>query len=136
MIRSENASGAPAPPGSAPADPPEAALRAEHDALAAGLAVRRSVDHVRRALYLLFFGLISVGLTAKLAWDRWGIPRPGVVRKVHAGPPLFVIVAVILALALLVLAIRAFVRARALMRDEDARFARFRALRDRLGIEP
>ncbi len=118
----------------APAD--AAALRAEHDALAQRLATRRSIDWARKALYLLFGGLISVGLTIKLAWDRWGTLKPGVIRKVHAGPPLFFLAATVLTLVLLSLAIRAFVRARALMRDEDALFARFRALRDRLGLDP
>ena len=118
----------------APAD--AAALRAEHDALGEKLAVRRSVDWTRKALYLVFVGLISVGLTVKLAWDRWGVLKPGVLRKVHAGPPLFFLGALALALVLLSLAIRALLRARALVREEDALFARFRALRDRLGLDP
>ncbi len=118
----------------APAD--AAALRAEHDALGEKLALRRSIDWARKALYLLFFGLLSVGLTVKLAWDRWGVLKPGVVRKVHAGRPLFFLVALAVALVLLVLAIRAFLRARALMKEEDALFARFRALRARLGLDP
>lgn len=118
----------------APAD--AVALRAEHDALAQRLAVRRSIDWARKALYLLFGGLISVGLTIKLAWDRWGTLKPGVVRKIHAGPPLFFLAALVLTLVLLSLAIRAFARARTLMREEDALFARFRAVRDRLGLDP
>jgi hypothetical protein len=117
----------------APAD--AAALRAEHDALGARLAVRRSVDWTRKALYLLFFGLISVGLTIKLAWDRWGVLKPGVVRKVQPGRPLFFMMALAVALLLLALAIRGFLRARALAREEDALFARFRALRARLGLD-
>lgn len=112
------------------------ALRAEHDALARGLAARLSVDEARRALYLLFVGLLSVGLGAKLAWDRWGTPRPGVVRKLHAGPPLFLWIATAAAVILLLLSIRSFVRSRRLMRDEDARFARLRQLRDALGLDP
>lgn len=116
--------------------PPDAALRAEHDALGEKLAVRRSIDETRKALYLLFFGLLSVGLAVKLAWDRWGVLKPGVVRKVHAGRPLFFLLALAVALLLLSLAIRLFVRARALMRDEDALFARYRALRERLRIDP
>ncbi|HET8539245.1 MAG TPA: hypothetical protein VFL83_05180 [Anaeromyxobacter sp.] len=116
--------------------PADAALRAEHDALARKLAVRRSVDATRRALYLAFAGLISVGLTLKLAWDRWGVLAPGAVRKVHAGPPLLFLLAAALAVTLLALAARAFRRARALGREEDALFARFRALRDRLRLDP
>ncbi len=117
----------------APAD--DAALRAEHDALGERLAARRSIDELRRALYLVFFGLISVGLTVKLAWDRWGVLKPGVLRKVHAGRPLFFLLALALTLVLLSLAIRGLLRARALMREEDALFARFRALRARLGLD-
>jgi hypothetical protein len=112
------------------------ALRAEHDELARGLATRFSVDEARKALYLLFFGLLSVGLTAKLAWDRWGTLRPGVVRRVHPGPPLFLWIATAAAVVLLLLAIRFFARSRRLMRDEDGRFARLRALRDTLGLDP
>lgn len=118
----------------APAD--AAALRAEHDALAQRLATRRSIDWARKALYLLFGGLISVGLTIKLAWDRWGVLKPGVVRKLQPGPPLFFVAALAVTIVLLALAIRASARARVLMREEDALFARFRALRDRLGLDP
>ncbi len=127
MTSGENAPGA--------RGPDAAALRAEHDALGERLAARRSIDELRRALYLLFFGLVSVGLTVKLAWDRWGVLKPGVVRKAHAGPPLFFLLATVLTVALLALAIRGLVRARALMRDEDALFVRFRALRQRLGLD-
>src|SRR5512133_980293 len=129
MTSGENVPGAQAPSGAA-------ALRAEHDALAKKLEVRRSIDESRKALYLVFFGLISVGLTVKLAWDRWGVLKPGVIRKVHAGPPLFFLVATALTLVLLSLAIRGFLRARALMRDEDALFVRYRALRARLRLDP
>ncbi len=132
MTPGENAPGAPPPAGPAPAA--DAALRAEHDALGERLATRRSIDELRKALYLLFFGLISVGLTVKLAWDRWGVLKPGVVRKVH-GRPLFFLVATAVTIALLGLAVRGLLRARALMRDEDALFARFRALRARLGLD-
>jgi len=117
------------------APPDAAALRAEHDALGARLAARRSIDVLRRALYLLFFGLVTVGLTVKLAWDRWGALKPGVVRKALPGRPLFFLVALAVALVLLSLAVRALVRARAMMRQEDALFARFRAIRERLGLE-
>jgi hypothetical protein len=135
MTSGANAPGAPAPPVPPPVAPADA-LRAEHDALAERLAARRSVDLTRRALYLVFFGLISVGLTVKLAWDRWGVLKPGVARKLHTGPPLFLLLAGAIAIVLLVLAVRASLRARALAREEDALFSRFRALRDRLGMEP
>jgi hypothetical protein len=134
MTSGENVQGA-----RGPADPPAAgdaaALRDEHDRLGEQLAVRRSVDVMRQALYLLFFGLISVGLTVKLAWDRWGVLKPGVVRKVHAGRPLFFLLATAVTLVLLALAIRGLVRARALMRGEDALFQRYRAVRARLGLD-
>lgn len=117
-----------------PGDP--AALRAEHDALARQLEIRRSIDVARRGAYLIFAGLIASGASIALAWDRWGKLKPGVVRKVAKGPPVFLYVATVAAVILLALALRAFVRARGLMREEDARFARLRALRDALGLEP
>jgi hypothetical protein len=135
MPSGEHAPVAPAPPEAAP-DPADAALRAEHDALGEKLAARRSIDEARKALYLAFIGLISVGLTVKLAWDRWGVLKPGVVRKLHGGRPLFLMVATAGAIVLLSLAVRGLLRARALMREEDALFARYRALRDRLGLDP
>lgn len=113
-----------------------AALRAEHDDLARRLEIRRSVDEARKALYLIFFGLLSVGLDVKLAWDRWGVLKPGVVRRVHSGPPLFLWLATAVAVVLLSLAIRSFLRVRRLQREEDALFARYRALREALRLEP
>ncbi len=120
----------------APPAPPSDALRAEHDALADRLSARRSVDVARRALLQIFFGLISVGLTVKLAWDRWGVLRPGVTRKHHAGPPLFLWIATAVTVVLLVLSIRSLLRARSLMREEDALFARVRQLREALRLDP
>jgi hypothetical protein len=97
------------------------AQRAEHDALARRLEIRASVDELRRGLMRLFLGLISVGLTVKLAWDRWGVLKPGVVTAV--------------AVVLLALAIRALARSRRLAREEDRLFARFREVRAELGLE-
>jgi heme exporter protein D len=111
------------------------ALRTEHDALARRLAIRTSVDAVRKALYLVFLGLLSVGLAVKLAFDRWGVLRPGVARKLHPGPPLFLWVAMGVALVLLALSIRYFLQARTLMREEDACYARYRTLRTALGLD-
>jgi hypothetical protein len=110
-------------------------LRAEHDALAGRLAVRTSIDWARKAFYQLFAGLIAVGLTVKLAWDRWGALRPGVVRKLHRGPPLFLWIAGAAAVLLLLVAIRSFAKSRRLMREEDAQWARYRAIRAELGID-
>ena len=110
------------------------ARRAEHDTLARRLEVRASVDELRRGLMELFLGLISVGLTVKLAWDRWGVLKPGVVRTVR-GPPLFLWIATAVAVVLLILAIRALARARRFAREEDRLFARFREVRAELGLE-
>jgi hypothetical protein len=110
-------------------------LRAEHDALAERLAVRVSIDWARKAFYQIFAGLLAVGLTVKLAWDRWGTLRPGVVRKLHSGPPLFLWIAGTAAILLLLVAIRSFSRARRLMREEDREWVRYRALRSELGLD-
>jgi hypothetical protein len=110
-------------------------LRAEHDALAAALAVRTSIDWARRAFYELFIGLLSVGLTVKLAWDRWGTLRPGVARKPITGPPVFLWIATVVAVALLLLAIRSFFTARRLGRAEDAKWVRYRQIRAVLGLD-
>jgi hypothetical protein len=112
-----------------------AALRSEHDALAARLEVRRSIDCVRRGAYLGFAALIVVGLAVKLAWDRWGTVPPGVVRKIPTGPPLFFYVAATLAAVLVFVTVRDALRARRLMREEDAIFARLVALRGLLGLD-
>lgn len=116
--------------------PGPAVLRAEHDALGRRLEIRVSIDALKVALQHIFVGLLCVGLTVKLAWDRWGVPKPGVVREIHPGPPLFLIVAATATIVLLSLAIRSLLRARRLAREEDRLFARYRQLRDQLGIDP
>ncbi len=124
---------------SAQQTPPEAdpvALRAEHDVLATQLESRRSIDVGRRGAYLLFAGLIGVGASITLAWDRWGPVKAGVVRRVTGKRPLFLYVAMAVTVILLGLAIRAFQRSRALMREEDRLYARYRALRERLRLDP
>ena len=113
-----------------------AALRAEHDDLARRLEVRRSIDVARRGAYQLFAGLIAVGAAIALAWDRWGTLKPGMVRKAVTGPPFFLYLATAAAVILLLLAIRSLRLVRRLMREEDALFARLRALRGMLGLEP
>ena len=112
----------------------DAALRAEHDELSRRLEVRSSIDHLRRGILRLFFGLIAMGVTVKLGWDRWGVLAPGVVRKVR-GPPVFLWIATAVAVLLLALAIRALARARRLGVDEDRLFARFQQLRAKLGLD-
>jgi uncharacterized membrane protein len=110
----------------------DAKLRAEHDALAASLAARASIDHARRGAYLGFATLLVVGLSLKLGFDRWFSTRVARFR----GPPVLFYLAATMALVLLVLTVLEVVRARRLMRAEDARFARLRALRLRLELDP
>ena len=103
------------------------------------LEVRRSIDDVAQGAVPARSSacIVASGLAVKLAWDRWGVLKPGVVRKLHAGP------------AALPLArdrgrgrparrsrSASFLRARRLAREEDALFARYRALRGALGLDP
>ena len=110
----------------------DAALRAEHDALAERLSARRSIDLARRAVYTGFAGFLASGLAAKLAFDRWFSTRPARFR----GPPVFFFVALAAALALVLATALVARRSRAHMREEDAAFARMRRLRDELGLDP
>ncbi|HTP26226.1 MAG TPA: hypothetical protein VMK12_11265 [Anaeromyxobacteraceae bacterium] len=107
-------------------------LRAEHDALAERLAVRRSIDLVRRGAYAGFASFIAIGLSARLAFDRWFSVS---VRRFRS-PPFLFYSAIVLAIALAVLAAVLFVRARRLMRAEDASFARLLELRQQLELDP
>jgi hypothetical protein len=107
-------------------------VRAEHDALAERLAVRRSVDQVWRGAYAGFLGLVSALLSVKLACDRWISAKATRFR----GPLAFFIGTGLLAALLLGHAAWCAARARRLMRAEDADFARLRLLRDRLGLDP
>lgn len=119
-----------------PVDPATAtALRAEHDVLARRLEVRVSIDVLRRGLYAIFLGLLAAGTSVKLAWDRWGTLPPGVVRKVVGARPLFLYIAVAVAVVLLGAGIAALLQARRLGREEDRLFARFRELRASLGLD-
>jgi hypothetical protein len=113
----------------------EAARRAEHDALQARLAARASVERARRGFVLLFAGFLGVLLCGKLAWDRWGTLPPGVVRETPPGAPLYLYVCVVATVVLLALAVRAFLAARRLGREEDALHARLLALRAALGLD-
>lgn len=108
------------------------ALQAEHDELASALAARRSIDVLRRFAYTAFAAFITSGLSAKLAWDRWFSLRPNRFR----GPPVYFFVALAVTVVLAVASVVLLVRARRLMRTEDALFARMRSLRDRLGLDP
>jgi len=115
----------------APAHSQDPSLRAEHDALAARLATRESVDEVRRGAWALLGLVIIGGMAGKLAYDRWGPHHP------HAfeGPPILFYLALCAVLACAAVLVLATVRARRHMRAEDAEFARLRELRVLLGID-
>jgi hypothetical protein len=111
------------------------ALRAEHDALAERLKIRRSVDELRKVAYAGFAASLSLGLTLKFAWDRWGwskLPRPPVLSRY----PLLFICALLLFAALAAYAILAWRRAWAHRAVEEADYARFRELRLALRLDP
>ena len=110
----------------------DAQLRAEHDALAARLHARRSVDEVRKAAYAGFFGLIALAGSGKLAFDRWVSERA----TAFKGPPIFFFSALALAAVLLALAGVWASRARQHAREEDALCARFLELRATLRLDP
>jgi hypothetical protein len=111
---------------------PDPALRQEHDRLAARLAARGSIDHVRHGAYGVFFAFILSGLAVKLAYDRWFSTRATRFR----GPPIFFFTAAVAAVALIAYTAWSFLRARRLMAAEDADFARLRELRRILELDP
>jgi hypothetical protein len=111
---------------------PDRDLRVEHDRLAARLAVRRSIDQVRRGAYGLFFSVIASGLAVKLGYDRWFSTRPTRFR----GPPIVFFAATALAATLVAFTVASFLRARRQMAAEDAEFARLRRLRQILELDP
>ncbi|HSN91306.1 MAG TPA: hypothetical protein VLS93_08755, partial [Anaeromyxobacteraceae bacterium] len=110
-----------------------------HDALAARLATRASIDLVKRAAIVGFVAFIAFGLSAKLAFDRWapdswwpaGVPRP----DPYPGAPFFFILAALATGALVAFSLRDVRRARRLMREEQALFERLLALRAALGLD-
>jgi hypothetical protein len=111
-----------------------AELRAEHDRIAGEIGTRLSVDHVQNGGVLAFFSFISVGLTIKLAWDHWGWlpvnkppPPPGV--------PVWFLLALAVAAALVGFSVRELLRARALRAIEAEKFHRMLALRKELGLD-
>jgi len=118
--------------GTAAAEVDDAGLRAEHDALAASLAARTSIDHARRGAYLGFATLLTIGFAVRLGFDRWISTRATRFR----GPPVFFYLAAALGIALLAVTLVEVVRARRLMRAEDARFARLKELRRQLELDP
>jgi hypothetical protein len=117
-----------------PSQPDLTALRAEHDRLAEEIGTRVSVDHVQKGGVLTFFAVVLVGLTAKLAWDRWGwlpvnkpTPPPGIA--------LWFLLALLLALAVIAFAVREFGRAARLRVVENAKYQRVLELRRILELD-
>ena len=113
----------------------EATLRAEHDELARQLGARRSVDELRIVAYAGFAAALSLGLTAKVAWDRWGwsrVPRPAPLLRFPVLPAL----AFALFVLLLAVTVRAARRARAHRISEERLIARFEELRRTLRLDP
>ena len=111
------------------------ALRAEHDALARKLALRRSVDAIRAAAYSGFTAALSLGLTLKFAWDRWGwsrLPKP----PPRGRYPILPALAFVLFAVLLGYTIRFVRRAQALRVEEGKLIARFEELRRTLRLDP
>jgi hypothetical protein len=110
----------------AAADAGQVALRAEHDALAALLATRASVDRDRRRAHH--------GLKYELlAWD-WGwlsVNKP----KPEGEYPLFFLLGALLTAVLLWFTVRAFREAAALRAVEAEGFRRLQALRARLELD-
>lgn len=112
------------------------ALRAEHDAVAQRLAVRPSVEALRRAAISGFLALVSFGISWGLTWDRYG---KAPTRHALAHTELYTYGALFTFVASVVLAVLCFVtlaRWRRLAREEDQLFARLRTLRRALGIDP
>jgi hypothetical protein len=126
---------APSTPDRLPAhSPEEAELRAEHDRLASRVAIRRSIDDVRRGAYAAFAFFVATSLSIKFAWDRWGWgPKSG---RPPGKYPLLFLAALVIAIVVGAFAYRSFRRARLAMQVEDQDFARLREIRGRLGIEP
>jgi len=113
-----------------------ASLRRELDDLARRLEVRPSVDVARNGFVLLFVGLLSVGISWALFWDRWdrldptdpGVRHPTVFMT--ASGLVLVLGAILLVRSAVVLR-----RSRRMAREEAALFTRLRELRRLLEID-
>jgi hypothetical protein len=112
-----------------------ATLRAEHDALAEKLQIRRSVDQLRTAAYAGFAAAITFGVAVKVAWDRWGWSKLPI-RHVRTRYPILFALALLLLTGLLYVAIGAWRKAQALRREEAILHARFVELRSALRLDP
>ncbi len=117
------------------ATPDDATLRAEHDELQRSLGTLKSVDELRTASYTGFATLLSLGLTLKFSWDRWGwskLPKP----PPRGRFPLLPVLAFLLFCVLLGFTIAAYRRARARRAEEQRLAARFEELRRTLRLDP
>jgi hypothetical protein len=111
-------------------------LRLEHDDLARRLEIRPSVDVARNGFVVLFVGLVSIGLSWALIWDRYDKLDPSDPGRAH--PVLFITASVLAGLLGAVLALRGALmlrRSRRMARDEAALFARLRKLRRLLELD-
>jgi hypothetical protein len=117
----------------------DGALRAEHDLLARRLEVRPSVDVARRGLVRVFGGLLALGVSGSLAWNRWGYVPDAPQEAGRSGGPLVlagILACAALAVALLAAGGAALRRSRRLAREEAVLFERLRSLRRALGFDP
>lgn len=122
--------GSTASPAPLPAEDLAAPLRAEHDALAQKLAIRRSIDALRLGLYSLLGAVLTGGLAAHHFYERLvdGNRAPQIAESVA-------IPAAAVAGAAFIVAVVSFLRSHRLMGREDDDFAKLRALRARLGLD-
>jgi hypothetical protein len=113
----------------------DAALRAEHDELARKLGTRRSIDEIRTAAQVGFATLLSLGLTLKFSWDRWGwskLPKP----PPRGRYPLLPLFGLVLFSVLLGFTVRAIRRARVHHAEEQRLASRYEELRRTLRLDP
>jgi len=113
----------------------DAGPRAEHDELARKLRVLRSVDELRTVAYTGFVTLLSLGLTLKFSWDRWGwskLPKP----PPRGRFPLLPVLAFLVFCTLLGVTLAAVRRARRHRAEEQRMAARFEELRSTLRLDP
>lgn len=99
------------------------ASRAEHDAVQARLASRRSIEHYAHAAVSIFLGLIFAAGASKLYWDTE-------LRYLELG-----LLFVLLSTGLLAHAVVRLSLGRRAMQREDAELERLTALRGELGLD-
>lgn len=101
---------------------PPAAARAELDQLQEGLATRRSTTCFAQSAIALVIALILAGAAGKLFWDSLRTPLLGGVAAVAA-------------LGLAGFAVSRYVRGKACLQDEFARYERMQGLRRQLRLD-